>query len=207
MQSSGIAKRISREQREAMLQFMIENPDLAKNKLSGPQGGIMKSMKWEELAGILNSCPIGVCKTPDKWSRSWQDWRSDVKHKASRLRRHVAGTGGGPSKGTPLTALEERLLSFIGETAVSVVTGVIDPIEVRRSAVYFCRDKHGEDEYGARVLRTNERMADAMERIASAMEAITASTKKMNETLKAVLCANRDTMTLAVSVTEALVSE
>ncbi|KAG8238235.1 hypothetical protein J437_LFUL018113 [Ladona fulva] len=130
MDSSGITKKISGEQREAMLQFMIENPDLAKNRLSGPQGGIKKTMKWRELATILNSCPTGVSKTPDKWSRSWQDWRSDVKQKASRLRRHAAGTGGGPSKGTPLTALEERLLSFIGKTAVNGVTGIIDPIEI-----------------------------------------------------------------------------
>ncbi|XP_046404699.1 uncharacterized protein LOC124170058 [Ischnura elegans] len=58
------------------------------------------------------------------------DWRSDTKQKAMKIRRSAQQTGGGPSSVVPLTALEEKLIAFIGETAVSGIPGIVDPLEI-----------------------------------------------------------------------------
>ncbi|XP_046388580.1 uncharacterized protein LOC124173098 [Ischnura elegans] len=129
MRFSG-AKKISLYQRELMLQFMLEHLDLARGRISGPQAGLRKSELWRELTDLLNSCPTGGSKTPEKWSRSWMDWRSDTKQKAMKIRRSAQQTGGGPSTVVPLTALEEKLIAFIGETAVSGIPGIVDPLEI-----------------------------------------------------------------------------
>ncbi|KAG8225608.1 hypothetical protein J437_LFUL004176 [Ladona fulva] len=132
----GTLKRISGEQREAMLSSMEANPDMARNRISGPNALVAKATKWRELASILNAASTGVSVTLEKWMKSWQDWKSDIQAKVSRLRHHAAGTGGQPSMTTSLTALEERLLKFLGETAVSGIFGKIDPLEI----VTVCTD-------------------------------------------------------------------
>lgn len=50
----------------------------------------------------------------------WSDWKTKTKKKASVINRDIHGTGGGPSRGKPLSRLEERVLRIIG---VSSITG------------------------------------------------------------------------------------
>ncbi|KAK3918171.1 Maturase K, partial [Frankliniella fusca] len=120
--------RMSIEQRDIMLKFMKSHPALATNKFTAPDGVKHKARLLTELTAMLNSCPSGASKASDKWMKSWQDWRSDVKSKASKIRRHCNGTGGGPPLKLTLSPLEDELLAFLGEVAVSG-HNVIDPLD------------------------------------------------------------------------------
>lgn len=55
------------EQRQIMLQFMEEHPDMAQNRLQGLEGKKRSEILWEQLAKELNSCGHGVTKSTDKW--------------------------------------------------------------------------------------------------------------------------------------------
>lgn len=67
----------------------------------------------------------------------WQDWKSDVKKKAGKIKRHFTGTGGGPPCRLQLTPLEEQVIQIMGPVAV---TGqdTIDPLNVS-----ILRSKYG----------------------------------------------------------------
>ncbi|XP_045785418.1 uncharacterized protein LOC123880986 isoform X2 [Maniola jurtina] len=109
--------RASGEQFSALLEYMESHGDLSKPQ-PGAQGRLRADRSWQELANLLNSIGGGVNKTPEKWKKVWADWKSKTKKKALMIRRHASGTGGGPSRGPNLTALETRLLGIIGALAV-----------------------------------------------------------------------------------------
>lgn len=119
MEVENKGKRISTEQREIMLDFMKKHPALATGRFTAPDGAKHKARLLQDLAAQLNSCSTGVTKSDDKWLKSWQDWRSDVKSKAALLKREINKTGGGSIKAKPLTPLEEQLLGFLGPNIVS----------------------------------------------------------------------------------------
>lgn len=121
--------RVSLEQRDVMLRFMKNHPALGTNKFTAPDGVKHKARLLNELTEQLNSCPSGATKASDKWLKAWQDWRSDVKSKAAKIKRHANGTGGGPALKVSLTPMEEELLAYLGDAAVSG-HAVIDILDV-----------------------------------------------------------------------------
>ncbi|XP_046981394.1 uncharacterized protein LOC124550718 [Schistocerca americana] len=123
--------RISTEQRTVMLDFMIKHAELATGRYTGPDGVRHKQKLLQQLATELNSLPNGTSKTADKWMKSWQDWRSDVKAKASLVKKELQKTGRELStKAKPLTPLEERLLDFLGPCTVYGHEEVPDPLNI-----------------------------------------------------------------------------
>ncbi|CAK1597667.1 unnamed protein product [Parnassius mnemosyne] len=96
---------------------MTDHGDLS-NPRCGPQGRLKSERLWCELAVTLNSIGGGVNKSADKWKKVWADWKSKTEKKASLIRRHASGTGGGPSIRQTLTAFEERVLAIMGNLTV-----------------------------------------------------------------------------------------
>ncbi|KAJ1518909.1 hypothetical protein ONE63_011481 [Megalurothrips usitatus] len=127
--------RVSLEQRDVMLRFMKNHPALGTNKFTAPDGVKHKARLLNELTEQLNSCPSGATKASDKWLKAWQDWRSDVKSKAAKIKRHANGTGGGPALKVSLTPMEEELLAYLGDAAVSG-HAVIDILDVPLETTY-----------------------------------------------------------------------
>ncbi|XP_050558751.1 myb/SANT-like DNA-binding domain-containing protein 4 isoform X1 [Spodoptera frugiperda] len=111
--------RASPEQFSLLIEFMESHGDLSRPQM-GLQGKVRSEGLWQELAEILNAVGGGINKTADKWKRVWSDWKTKTKKKASVINRDIHGTGGGPSRGKPLSRLEERVLRIIG---VSSITG------------------------------------------------------------------------------------
>ncbi|CAK1597618.1 unnamed protein product [Parnassius mnemosyne] len=109
--------RASGQQFSTLLEFMESHGDLS-NPRCGPQGRLKSERLWCELAVTLNSIGGGVNKSADKWKKVWADWKSKTKKKASLIRRHASGTGGGPSIRQTLTAFEERVLAIMGNLTV-----------------------------------------------------------------------------------------
>lgn len=54
------------------------------------------------------------------------EWKSTVKKKARNIKDEIIGTGGGPRTQPQLTALEERLISVLGQACID---GVMDSVE------------------------------------------------------------------------------
>lgn len=151
--------RVSPQQREAMLAFMMAHEDLARGRVTGPDAVRHKAKLLQEMTTTLNSIGSGATKTPDKWLKvclycvcnyilskeqhdeifknncklfqCWMDWRCDVKAKALKIRKYCEGTGGGPGP-SPLTQMEETLLQFCGIEMVLGVEDVQDPLEVTK---------------------------------------------------------------------------
>ncbi|XP_023232745.1 uncharacterized protein LOC111632534 [Centruroides sculpturatus] len=73
---------------------------------------------WQEIADRLNSDGVGSQKDPEKWRKTWSDWKANIKSKASQIKKSSFQTGGGPSLNQKLTEVEERVLNLIGITAV-----------------------------------------------------------------------------------------
>ncbi|KAL4719781.1 hypothetical protein ACJJTC_005429 [Scirpophaga incertulas] len=109
--------RASAEQFSILLDFMERHGDLSKPQ-QGPQGRILRDRLWAELGNLLNSVSGGVQKSSEKWKKVWADWKTKTKKKYLTCRRHASHTGGGPSSGMSLTALEERVVAVIGVSAV-----------------------------------------------------------------------------------------
>ncbi|CAG4938847.1 unnamed protein product [Parnassius apollo] len=106
--------RVSYEQREKMFEFMVAHPDFARNRVAGADAARRKLKLQTELATILNNCATVATKSAEKWIKCWQDWRSDVKSKAAKIRRAQQQTGGEPEP-APLSAMEESLMAFIAQ--------------------------------------------------------------------------------------------
>ncbi|XP_026316655.1 uncharacterized protein LOC113227829 isoform X2 [Hyposmocoma kahamanoa] len=121
--------RVSPQQREAMLAFMMAHEDLARGRVTGPDAVRHKAKLLQEMTTTLNSIGSGATKTPDKWLKCWMDWRCDVKAKALKIKKYCEGSGGGPGP-SPLTQIEETLLQFCGIEMVLGVEDVQDPLEV-----------------------------------------------------------------------------
>lgn len=50
------------------------------------------------------------------WFQTWTDYKTNLKKKASEIKRHREGTGGGPEFKKKLTDLELRVLGILGKT-------------------------------------------------------------------------------------------
>jgi hypothetical protein len=64
-----VTARVSPEQKVELLDFMMQNPGLASNKIVGPQAAVQKQRLWAEITQKLNACSSGATKTPEKWAK------------------------------------------------------------------------------------------------------------------------------------------
>ncbi|CAK1592730.1 unnamed protein product [Parnassius mnemosyne] len=106
------------DQLEELLQFLGQHPALAKRVGLGARSKETVDKEWNNLATKLNAHGSGSSKSGERWKKVWADWKSKIKKKASLIRRHASGTGGGPSIRQTLTAFEERVLAIMGNLTV-----------------------------------------------------------------------------------------
>ncbi|XP_046399445.1 uncharacterized protein LOC124165945 [Ischnura elegans] len=123
------SNRVSPEQRELMISFMELHPALATNAFMGIKGASTRIKLWQELSEILNSCPTGGKKEPDRWIKCWQDWKSETNLKFNKIMAYSEDATP-PMKRPLLRSLEERLLSVIGKIAV-LGNDLEDPLQCK----------------------------------------------------------------------------
>ncbi|XP_037966216.2 uncharacterized protein LOC105382667 [Plutella xylostella] len=174
-------RRVSSEQREAMLKYLKEHPKLLKGR-GTPQAFRQKHNSWTELAKILNNMGSGAKKTPDRWVKSFQDWKCDLK---SKQPRRAPG------------ALERALLALIrseeGEDPLESThddsSPEADPVELKAEpaeqsdsssqrstpeppAQRLKRKKNSDDDKEDRAILAMEQQASSLHRMATAIERI-----------------------------------
>jgi hypothetical protein len=69
-----------------------------------------------------------------------KDLKNRTKTKANAFKREARKTGGGENEAPPLTATEEKLLSFVGIDSVDSISGGIDTF--RESGKYTYANKY-----------------------------------------------------------------
>ncbi|KAJ3617760.1 hypothetical protein MTP99_006854 [Tenebrio molitor] len=81
--------------------------------------------KWQELAEKLNQFE-GAKKNLKQWKETLNDFKANVKRKARAKQLEATGTGGGPSSGSVLGPLEEKLLGLMSQTVISGCPEVVE---------------------------------------------------------------------------------
>lgn len=66
-------KHINAEQKERLLEFMLQHKDLAAGKVSGNKYKQTAEQLYAQLANILNAVKGGSIKDVDGWKKSWTD--------------------------------------------------------------------------------------------------------------------------------------
>lgn len=105
-------------QKEAMVDFMELNPKLRRGKFDKEFTFEMAEKLWQELTNFLNGLP-GSRKNNKQWRKTWQDLKTTVKAKSSSDNIDLNKTGGGRATVIPLSAVEERVKSLIGNTSIN----------------------------------------------------------------------------------------
>ncbi|KAF5283219.1 hypothetical protein FQR65_LT14048 [Abscondita terminalis] len=115
-------QRISTEQKEVLLDFMISHPEFSKTKLLGVEGRKTKNALWAVLTEQINACE-GPSKPVEKWQRVWADLKTKTKRKASDIKASRSKTGGGPACPQTLNTFDIKLLNLLSEEAVHGLEG------------------------------------------------------------------------------------
>ncbi|CAG9790299.1 unnamed protein product [Diatraea saccharalis] len=115
-------RKISARQTEILIGFLEANKNLAKGHVSqqgGPLGKQNNSQIWERLTEKLNCCGSGSTKSAKEWKVYWNNIKYKVRAKATKIRRHMTGTGGGPAfEGGHLTTEESRIMAILGNESI-----------------------------------------------------------------------------------------
>ncbi|XP_022163582.1 uncharacterized protein LOC111029056, partial [Myzus persicae] len=110
--------RPSQNQMKLLVELMAKDPQLCSCKFTPSFTHKIAREKWENITVQVNSLP-GAQKSWDKWKKSWQDTRSATKTKAAAIKRHISGTGGGPSCTIELSEIQKDALSLMSQTSIS----------------------------------------------------------------------------------------
>ncbi|KAF9422082.1 hypothetical protein HW555_002103 [Spodoptera exigua] len=70
---------------------------------------------WLSISETLNSLGEGATKDWKGWSNYWVDYKAKLKRKVAALRTSQNRTGGGPADVNPLSDVEKKFLSLLGE--------------------------------------------------------------------------------------------
>ncbi|CAG4940182.1 unnamed protein product [Parnassius apollo] len=107
----------------------------------------------------------------------WQDWRSDVKSKAAKIRRAQQQTGGGPGP-APSSAMEESLMAFIGHKAAEGLA-VADTLEIPEGVAEVeaggDEDIHNPVVDDRKTTKKQDRLEECLEVQAAAMNTLSQS--------------------------------
>ncbi|XP_026762166.2 uncharacterized protein LOC113520938 [Galleria mellonella] len=120
-------KQVNYDQLKAMIDFLKEHQQLAKGLMRGRRGKLHTLKLWNLCAKKLNGYKGGTVKDGKGWSKYWCDWKYRVRRRALELKA-VKDTNRPVPDITPLSNLEESILSIIGDTAVDDVVIKIDPL-------------------------------------------------------------------------------
>lgn len=123
-------KQVNFDQLTALLEFLKEHEDLAKGLTRGRRRrGKFHTVKvWNLCAKKLNAIKDGAVKDGKGWSKYWCDWKYRVRRRALELKAAKDGDRPLPEGILPLSAMEENIMSLIGESAVEGVVIMNDPL-------------------------------------------------------------------------------
>uniref|UniRef100_A0A2A4JZP3 Regulatory protein zeste n=1 Tax=Heliothis virescens TaxID=7102 RepID=A0A2A4JZP3_HELVI len=123
-------KQVNYDQLTALLEFLKEHEDLAKGLTRGRRrrGKFHTVRVWNLCAKKLNAIKNGATKDGKGWSKYWCDWKYRVRRRALELKAARDGDRPLPEGILPLSAMEENIMSLIGESAVEEVVIMNDPL-------------------------------------------------------------------------------
>ncbi|KAJ8728922.1 hypothetical protein PYW07_006618 [Mythimna separata] len=109
-----MANRPSYAQLEGLVEFLEQNPGIAKGLLRTAQGKLEMKRKWENLATTLNSLG-GANKNGQGWAKYWAEKKCALKKQCAEVSASMRRTGGGTADNLPmLSALDSRLVAVMG---------------------------------------------------------------------------------------------
>ncbi|CAH1636338.1 unnamed protein product [Spodoptera littoralis] len=112
--SVAMPSRPSYAQLEGLVEFLEQNPGVAKGLVRTTQGQIETKRKWENLATSLNSLG-GANKNGRAWAKYWAEKKCALRKHCAGLSASMRRTGGGASDNLPaLSALDTRLVAVMG---------------------------------------------------------------------------------------------
>ncbi|KAL1479614.1 hypothetical protein MTO96_051711 [Rhipicephalus appendiculatus] len=116
--SGGRRPRVSEGQREIILAFMEQHPQLVSRAVElGPHFTLADRRRlWQQLADALNA-EGPVRKEPDGWQEWWRKQVYDARHDAAAVAEVQRSTGGGRAPG-----FRGRVLQLTGTLRLSGVT-------------------------------------------------------------------------------------
>ncbi|KAG6450430.1 uncharacterized protein LOC115443685 [Manduca sexta] len=128
MDSDFKKRQVSFDQLNALLDFLKEHNELAKGLTRGRRGKLQTLKIWNLCAKKLNVFKDGAIKDGKGWSKYWCDWKYRVRRRALELRAAKDSHGSPPDGVTQLSAMEETILSIIGDGAVDGIIIKHDPL-------------------------------------------------------------------------------
>ncbi|XP_053601150.1 uncharacterized protein LOC128669920 isoform X2 [Plodia interpunctella] len=106
---------------KALIDFLKEHPDLAKGLARGRRGKMQSLKLWNQCAKKLNLIKDGAEKDRKGWSKYWCDWKYRVRRRSLELKVAEDGNRTPPDGVSPLSPLEEDILTIIGETVEGIM--------------------------------------------------------------------------------------
>ncbi|XP_026743398.1 uncharacterized protein LOC113505083 isoform X1 [Trichoplusia ni] len=99
---------------ECLVEFLEQNPGIAKGLLRTSQAKLETKRKWASLATSLNSIG-GANKDGQGWAKYWAEKKCGLKKQCAQLSSSMRRTGGGTADNLPtLSALDKRLVAVMG---------------------------------------------------------------------------------------------
>ncbi|XP_016657737.1 uncharacterized protein LOC100302440 isoform X1 [Acyrthosiphon pisum] len=115
---SGTKARPTKAQMKLLVELLSVDPQLNAAKFSANFTHNIARGRWENIALQLNALP-GAEKNWEKWKKAWQDTKVTAKNKASAIKRHRNGTGGGPPCNITMSEAQTDAMSLISNIAIS----------------------------------------------------------------------------------------
>lgn len=115
---ANIRKNITFQQKDLLVSAMENDRELYAQRCNSVEGRSSYKAKWEELVTALNSVQGGSRKSVVEWQKAWTQYKNKVKGRASHLRAHTRGTGGG-EPGRLLAPIELRVVAILGEETIA----------------------------------------------------------------------------------------
>ncbi|XP_037297345.1 uncharacterized protein LOC119190166 isoform X2 [Manduca sexta] len=101
-------------QLEGLVEFLEQNPGIAKGLLRTAQAKIETKRKWATVATSLNALG-GAVKDGQGWAKYWAEKKCALKKHCAQYAASVRRTGGGSADNLPtLSAIEKRLMAVMG---------------------------------------------------------------------------------------------
>ncbi|XP_075149355.1 uncharacterized protein LOC142240457 [Haematobia irritans] len=111
MAAGSTRKHKNLQQEDIFLQFMDENPNIAKGFVKGDR--LHADEKWARLTASLNSAGPPV-KDVNSWKKVWSDWKVNIRKKLAHNKRETSATGGGPYSQLAVSPVEDRIAQLCG---------------------------------------------------------------------------------------------
>nr|XP_054765096.1 myb/SANT-like DNA-binding domain-containing protein 4 [Lytechinus pictus] len=111
----------STDEVETLISEVIAREDIIQKQISSSLTNQMKNNAWAMVAEKV-SAVAGRVRTPEEVRRKFTVEKSKAKKKAAARKRDSNRTGGGPAP-APIPDWEYKLISFIGDDAISGIVG------------------------------------------------------------------------------------